>query len=130
MGNDIHDKEYIKRLRAAIGPRIRTARKALGMTQFTAAKRIGIAKEYYGRLERGHALPSTETLVWIADAMNVSVDHLLGVEECDPTPEIEPVSLSPQIEYIVDRARDNPDLRRCVVRLLAYCEGIERKRGP
>lgn len=63
-----------------IAERMRGARQALGLTQAEAAERCGLAPEAYGRLERGLALPRADTLVALAQALEVSSDHLLGLD--------------------------------------------------
>ena len=115
------------RLMAIVGSRIRAARKARGMTQVEAARRLGITAEYFGRIDRGRCLGSVETLTSIANLLDVSVDHLLGAEMPEPiirpcAPACEPRGRQQQIAFIVSRARPNPDLRRLVIALLKRCE--------
>ena len=123
---NIHADEYTDRLKAVMGPRIKAARQALGLNQKTAASKIGLAKEYFARLERGHSLPSARALLRIADALKVTVDHLFGIEDVDPTPDIDPVKDPREITYIVDKARNDPEMRRFVIRLLKICERADR----
>ena len=130
MSKKIHSDDYIDRLRTVMGPRLKAARLACGLVQKTVAEQVGITDEFYSRIECGRAFPSVENLCRIADALDVSVDDLFGIEEHDPTPEVASEPRSRRIRYIVDRARDNPELTRFVVQLLKYCEGIERERGP
>ena len=122
MGNYIHPDEYAERLKIIIGPRIRVARKALGLSQVAVAKSIGITYEYLGRLERGHALPSTTILLKLANALEVAVDYLFGIEEHVPTPAPKPVRDPWQITYIVNRARNDPALIRLLIKLWKLCE--------
>lgn len=122
------DKEFNARLMVAMGPRFKSARKARGLTQKTVAKRVGIAKNFYARIECGRGSPSVRNLIKIADTLDVSVDDLLGIEESDPTPEIKSTPLSPRIQYIVDRARDDPELIRVIIKLIECSEGPDRER--
>lgn len=73
LGQDM-DAELAK----AIGAAARVARTRLGLSQADAAERAGISSEFYARIERGGTLPSTPTLVAMADALQVSADVLLG----------------------------------------------------
>lgn len=70
-----------------IGSEALKARKALGLTQRDVAERIGIATEVYGRLERGHMLPSVRTLRSLCRTLNVSSDVLMGISTTTPTAE-------------------------------------------
>lgn len=66
--------------RAAIfGRNLRAQRERRGLTQREVARDLGIAVEAYGRLERGLALPRAQTLVALAELLDVSTDSLLGV---------------------------------------------------
>lgn len=58
--------------------RLRRVRRARKLTQAEVASRIGIAKQAYGRLERGLCLPRLETLLDFCEALEVSVAHLIG----------------------------------------------------
>ena len=127
MSKQVHEQEEIFRLRGVIGPRLRQARKAMSITQEQAAKLIDISAEFYARVERGHALPSVPTIHKMADALYVTVDHLLGIDVLQPPLPRPPSSIKPrkesrQITRIVDQCRDNPELRRLVVALIKLCE--------
>jgi transcriptional regulator with XRE-family HTH domain len=65
-------------LAKTIGAAARAARTAHGLSQADAAERVGISTEFYARIERGGTLPSTPTLLAIAEALDVSADVLLG----------------------------------------------------
>lgn len=62
-----------ERLRA-ISQNIRNARKERGLTQEEIAEKVGVSTEYYGQVESGNKAPSLETLLNIAESMNVSID--------------------------------------------------------
>jgi transcriptional regulator with XRE-family HTH domain len=68
-------------LARTIGKQIAKARRSLDLTQEEAAERIGITVEYYGRVERGRALPSLFTFVQISVALQVSADSLISLGE-------------------------------------------------
>ena len=60
-----------------LGQRIRRQRKLIGLTQKEVAERAGISLPFYGHIERGTRKASLETVVGIANALNVSTDLLL-----------------------------------------------------
>lgn len=61
----------------AMGVRIRRKRQELGITQAQFAKRVGVSTSFYGHIERGTRVPSIDTLVLIANSLNVGIDSLL-----------------------------------------------------
>lgn len=58
--------------------RLKTLRIQRKMTQSELAKKIYISQPAYSKYEVGTASPNPETLCKIADALDVSVDYLLG----------------------------------------------------
>lgn len=65
----------------AIGERIRTARKAQGLTQEAASEKCDITSSFYGNIERGSRKLSVETLGKISKGLGVSTDFLLFGED-------------------------------------------------
>ena len=61
-----------------LGRRIRKQRSQLGWTQEALAERVGVSTSFIGHVERGTRKASLETLVSIANAVNVSLDYLLS----------------------------------------------------
>ena len=61
--------------------RLKQERKALKLTQRDFAQKLGITQPSYIRYENGTSQPTLETLVAIADVLEVSVDYLLGRNE-------------------------------------------------
>lgn len=61
-----------------LGNRIREERLRCRLTQERLAERVGCNESYIGQIERGTKNPSLETVVGIANALNVSVDYLLA----------------------------------------------------
>lgn len=88
----------------AFGSRLRRAREAQGWTQAELAERIGLATEAYGRLERGRSLPRADTLVHLAQALHISTDYLLGLED-------DLIAREAGGSY---EATDSPDIQRAV----------------
>ena len=61
-----------------LGSRIRKHRKQLGWTQEVLAERVNVSTSFIGHVERGTRKASLETLVSLANALNVSLDYLLA----------------------------------------------------
>lgn len=80
-----------------VGDRIRTRRTELGWTQDQLARKAGISKSFLSDVENGRRSVSAENLFEIAQALNVSLDHLMkgksSGEERRPAVEI-PVALA------------------------------------
>lgn len=53
-------------------------RKKKGLSQAALGKAIGTSGDVIGRYERGDIKPSIEVVAKIADALEVSVDYLIG----------------------------------------------------
>lgn len=64
--------------RTSIGKRIRACREEKGWSQEVFAEKIGLNIAYTGMIERGEKVPKLETFVRIANALEVSADHLLA----------------------------------------------------
>lgn len=60
------------------GKIISDLRKEKGMSQTELANRTGISQVMVGKYERGDASPSIEVAKKIADALEVSLDYLVG----------------------------------------------------
>jgi XRE family transcriptional regulator, regulator of sulfur utilization len=54
------------------GKRVRTIRRAAGLTQEDAAERAEIHPKYLGEIERGEKRPSFEAILALADALGTS----------------------------------------------------------
>ena len=54
------------------------SRKEKGLSREQLAKRIGTSGPIVGRYERGDMMPSVEIATKIADALEVSLDYLVG----------------------------------------------------
>ncbi len=62
----------------ALGKRIKEKRIQLGLSQTTLSELCNLAPAFVGIIERCEKRPSIETLVRIANALNVNADYLLG----------------------------------------------------
>lgn len=60
-----------------LGNRIRRIRKEKYLTQFALAEEIGVSPNFLGDVERGVKSPSLETMVCLANVLDVSLDYLL-----------------------------------------------------
>ncbi len=63
---------------ADLGKRVRRHRTDLHMTQENLAQQIGVSTSFIGHVERGTRKASLETLVALANALDVSLDYLLA----------------------------------------------------
>jgi len=61
-----------------LGDRIRKLRKQQGWTQEGLAERVNVCSSFVGHIERGTRKASLETLVSIANTLNVSLDYLMA----------------------------------------------------
>ena len=60
------------------GGRIRKLRNQLGWTQEALAERVNVCTSYMGHIERGTRKASLETLVAIANSLDISLDYLMA----------------------------------------------------
>ncbi len=58
--------------------RLHQLREARGLTQIRLAEMIDVLPRAYNRWERGHISPQLETLIKLADVLQVSLDELVG----------------------------------------------------
>lgn len=79
-----------------IGRRIRIARSETGITQGELAKRMGVSPSFVGHLERGTRQASLETLVNLANELDLSVDYLLAASLKNSNPRSEQIPYTPQ----------------------------------
>lgn len=61
-----------------IGEHITTLRKRKGLSQADLGKLIGTSGAIVGRYERDDMIPSIEVVIKFADALEVSIDFLVG----------------------------------------------------
>ena len=61
-----------------IAERLRERRKAMGHTQQTMADALMVDRTTYSRYESGAVSPSMESLCYIADLLECSLDWLMG----------------------------------------------------
>lgn len=61
-----------------VGQRIRKRRLGLEINQKELADRVGISPSAINQYEKGDKIPSTETLVKLAQELGITTDYLLG----------------------------------------------------
>ena len=115
----VFEDAFDARLAAALGHAARQARRMRRMTQSDAAIRMGITPEFYGRIERGHALPSVPTLARWAEVLDLDLDEIIAQAAGDALPR----GAAPQEPLPLRRAlrrlrRATPAAREIVARLL------------
>lgn len=64
-----------------IGSNIMSLRKEKGWSQSDLAKAVGVSREIMGKYERNDTFPSIEVAKKIADALEASLDYLVGTSE-------------------------------------------------
>ena len=63
----------MKDMKRLLGMRIKELRKGIGFSQEELAERTGISSKYLSRIEMGQHFPSIDTLIRLADALNVEL---------------------------------------------------------
>lgn len=63
-----------------IGNRIQSTRKARGYKQESFAEALDLSTSFIAAMERGEKMPSAETLIKVAETLDVSADWLLGIK--------------------------------------------------
>jgi transcriptional regulator with XRE-family HTH domain len=101
---------------------LRSIREMRGLTQGELGKRAGIAAASVSHFETGQRAPSLDSLVKLADALEVSVDALLGRSPVGTTTPLDPIFL--RASRANTRTLDT--LRRITAALL---EDTERQEG-
>lgn len=62
----------------AMGLRLRKKRRERRLSQVDLANAVNISTSFYGNIERGIRIPSIDTLVAIANVLDVGLDYILG----------------------------------------------------
>ena len=60
-----------------LGKKVRARRMELNWTQERLAQEIGVSTSFIGHIERGSRKASIDTLVMLANAMEISTDEML-----------------------------------------------------
>lgn len=75
---DVQTGRPTTRERTAFGQRLHTLREQAGLSQQQLAERLGLTQRAYAHWERNPVALRPEQLLSLADALNVSVDDLVG----------------------------------------------------
>jgi transcriptional regulator with XRE-family HTH domain len=67
-----------------IGPNVRAAREARGMSLRELARRIGVSASFISQLERNKVNASVGTLYALVDALGLSIDELMSPDQAAP----------------------------------------------
>lgn len=102
-----------------IGDKIREARKRAGLTQIQLANMIFVSESYIALIEKNKRNPSTIVLSKIAEALNITTDHILFETE---TRKDESFIL--EIKSIIE-GRSNEQIETAIKLLRSYFECVD-----
>lgn len=114
---------------ARLGQVLRDARRRAGLTQVVVAAKVGLSPEVYGRMERGHMLPSVPTLLCACRQLGVSADEALGLKPDSPgeaVPAMAPAADGLHLSRLLAVASRLP--RSAVRALTVSARAMERRR--
>jgi transcriptional regulator with XRE-family HTH domain len=101
---------------------LRALREVRQLTQAELGKRAGIGAASVSHFETGQRTPSLDSLVKLADALQVSVDTLLGRAPIEATAHVDPIFLQASRAP----AQTLEIVRRVTAALLGETEGAPR----
>ena len=81
-------------------------RRSKGLSQEDVAKAAHISPSYYGNIERGMRIPSIDTLVQIANVLDVGTDYLLIDSVTAAKPQISAAEMKRLSRYLRDRVAE------------------------
>jgi transcriptional regulator with XRE-family HTH domain len=84
-----------------IGKRIKEARQAKGLSQESLSERIGMSAKYLSSVERGKENPTLDTLIKLADALEVETSELFNYQH-----KRSPEELRQLISCLMDEGHD------------------------
>ena len=87
-------------MREKISERIKLKRKNNGLTQSELGQKVGVSDVTILRWERGERTPNSSMLPKLAEALNTSVEYLMGLDESEPQEQ-------PQINLPINSAPEN-----------------------
>ena len=101
-----------------IGEKLFQVRKRLGWTQMEAGTAAGIAERTYADIERGNARAKVSTLLRICEAMHITPDAILTVDN--------PNEIQREEELLARLRECTPRQREAAFRLLeTYLQSLE-----
>lgn len=87
------------------GDRLKLIRELRGLSQDDLAQRAKMHKQQIYRYEKGESDPTSDTILRIAEALEVSTDYLLGLVS-EPTGQYREYELSPMERRLIQAIRD------------------------
>ena len=110
-----------------IPERLINLRHSLGINKAEAARRLNMSAMGYGRYESGKREPSYQTVAFIAQAFNSSIEYLYGETE-DQRATVLTISADeePDLFLLIQSVRNDSELLK---RLLAYTNGLKNRVG-
>lgn len=115
------------------GERLKALRAEMGLSQKALASKLFISQQAVAGWELEKGSPNPETLVKIADILNVSTDYLLGCtdqrEKKQPAPMIEGGLSEEQLEVIRRYDAAPPALRAAALAVLKAAEEQHKAQG-
>lgn len=80
-----------------LGEKIRSLRKAAGLSQEALAEQLGVSRQAVSKWENDNGMPETEKLITMAKLFGTSLDALIGEEKNGeiPPPEPQPSVITP-----------------------------------
>jgi len=73
-------RKYMEDIRNGMGKRIKTLRKMKAFTQEELGEKAGLSYKFVGEIERGEVNPSLDSMVRIANALDITVGDLFPRE--------------------------------------------------
>ncbi|MCP3032596.1 helix-turn-helix domain-containing protein [Halobacillus sp. A1] len=87
-----------------LSQRLKYSRKTKGLTQSELANKIKTTKSTVSNYENGYSTPSNEMLISLANALDVSVDYLLGRTDSNAIePEENEYDTTEEINKLMDK---------------------------
>jgi transcriptional regulator with XRE-family HTH domain len=105
-----------------IPERLISVRKSLGINKSEAARMLNLSAMGYGRYEKGEREPSYQTVSYIAQTFNTSVDYLYGYsDEMNVRTTTVSEKDEPELFLLIELTRKDGKL---LPRLLEYAEQL------
>lgn len=110
----------------SIGENIKSARKALKMSQDDLAEKTGANRVTISQYENGVYLPSVPALQRLAEALNTTPSKLTGEETDGKWEESERIRRDPNLRILFDSALNaSPEHIRAAAAMLKALEGVK-----
>lgn len=116
----------LEEMRRTLAARLRRLRRERGLSLSALARQVGIHRTYLSRYEAGRTLPSTPSLLRLADHFEVPIDYLVVPEVPRPAPERDDPLLLPRFAAVAELPTPT---QRLVVRLVEVLLRLEEVEG-